>query len=277
MQYCTDTQSLPGLPPGGPASDAAQPLAVPHGARRGALPVMSQAEKAARADAKRRALLAFLAGGEVWTVCEIAAQIIGASPRRAAATLAAMERDALIASEVLDWGGRKMKIFGVTHHGLAVAGQFDSPAFERSRTNPAYVAHKLAGQRARLAAEAFGWRDWQPERVMRIRGVREGWAKIPDAVATAPNGVVCALEIERHVKSKKRMAELLPEYILEINRGRYKVVIFLCPPGVEGLVKEAMGRVLSMKLNGEMVAVTDEHRARFRYIGFDQWPGVKRG
>jgi len=268
MQYCHDTASLPGLPPGGPAPDAA-----PAGARRGALPVMSQAEKLVRADAKRRAILSFLASGEVWTVVEIAAQLIGASSRRAAAALAAMERDALIASETLAYGGRSIKLYGVTPHGCAVAGVFDAPHFEKGRTNPAYIQHRLEGQRCRLAAEAAGWTAWQSERSLRIQAAKEGgWKKIPDALATNPQGERVAVEVERFCKTPKRYSEIIVAYLIDIKSSRYHHVDFVSPPGVGLLLQRAMERILVVKVNGESVQINNSHRARFRYYSFDNWP-----
>lgn len=276
MQYCQETASLPGLPPGGPAQEAAQPPAAPVGARRGALPVMSQAEKAARAGAKRSAILAFLASGEVWTTVDIAAQLIGASSRRAAAALAAMEeRDSLIASETLAYGGRQIKIYGITPHGLATVGAFDQPHFEKGRTNPSYIQHRLEGQRCRLAAEAAGW-SWQPERAIRIQAGREGWRKIPDALAIKA-GERVAIEIERHVKTPKRYAECMVSFLQDIKAGRYHHVLFLSPPGVENLIRRSMEHVQIVKVGGDSVTITPAHRARFRYCSFNNWPGVNHG
>lgn len=275
MQYCHDTASLPGLPPGGPAPDAAQGHGAPCGARRGALPVMTQAEKTARADQKRTAILQFLASGEVWTTAEIAAQLIGASKRRAVATLGGMERDSLIASETLAYGGRQIKIYGITPHGCAVAGTFDAPHFEKGRTNPAYYQHRLEGQRCRLAAEAAGW-SWQPERAIRIQAGREGWRKIPDALAIKA-GERVAIEIERHVKTPKRYAECIVSFLQDIKAGRYHHVLFLSPPGVQTLVQRSMERVQIVKVGGNSVTITSAHRARFRFASFTNWPGVNHG
>ncbi len=266
MQYCTDTQSLPGLPPGGPAPESA-----PVGARRGALPVMTQAEKVARRATKRNAALSFLAS-EVWTVAEIAAAICGTSKRRAVATLDAMERDALIASESLAYGGRSLKLYGITPHGLATVGAFDAPHFERGRTNPAYIQHRLEGQRCRLAAEAAGWTGWQSERLMRIQASREGWKKVPDALAINPQGERVAVEVERFCKTLKRYSEIIVSYLIDIKSSRYHHVDFVCPPGVETLVQRAMARVQIVKVNGDQVQINDSHRARFRYYSFTNWP-----
>lgn len=273
MQNCPNTADLPGLPPGGPAPEPAQPAGAP----RGALPSMTHAQRMARAKDKRTALLSFLACGEVWTVVDVAAQVMGVSRRRALDALAAMERDHLITSEVLSVASRPTTLFGITAHGSAVADAFDSPAFEKGRTNPSWVEHRVAGQRLRLAAEAAGWRDWLPERALRARTAIEGWKKIPDAVATSPAGDVTAIEVERHCKTPKRYAELWLAYLQDMKANRFKRVHFVCPPGVEVLVARAMARVTHVKLNGEAVAITDAHRARFSFFNFNNYPGDSNG
>lgn len=273
MQNCDKTQSLPGLPPGGPVPVLAQPA----GASRGALPAMSHAERMARAADKRTALLDFLASGEVWTVVDVAADVIGTSRRRALDTLAAMERDALIASDPIQVGGRQTTLYGITPHGCAVADRFDCPHFEKSRTNPSWVEHRVAGQRMRLAAEAAGWKNWLPERALRVRAAAEGWKKIPDAVGTNPAGEVVAVEVENHCKTPKRYAELFLAYIQDMKAERFYRVAFICPPGVEVLVAKSMARVTHVKLSGELVAITDKHRARFGYFNFNNWPGDGNG
>ncbi len=273
MQNCDKTHSLPGLPPGGPAPVLAQPA----GASRGALPAMSHAERMTRAQDKRSALLSFLASGEVWTTPEIAAQVVGCSRRRALDALAAMERDALIASDTVSVAGRQTTLYGITPHGCAAADAFDTPHFEKGRTNPSWVEHRVAGQRMRLAAEAAGWTNWLPERALRVRAAAEGWKKIPDAVGTNPAGEVVAIEIERHCKTPKRYAELWLAYIQDMKAGRFRRVAFVCPPGVEALVAKSMARVTHVKLAGELVEITDKHRARFSYFNFNNWPGDGNG
>ena len=273
MQNCDQTIDLPGLPPGGPAPMPAQPA----GASRGALPAMTHAQRQARAQDKRSAILSFLASGEVWTVVDVAAEVIGASRRRALDTLAAMERDALIASDTVSVAGRQVTLYGITPHGCATADMFDCPHFEKARTNPSWVEHRVAGQRMRLAAEAAGWTNWLPERVLRVRAAAGGWKKIPDAVGTNPAGEVVAIEIERHCKTPKRYAELWLAYIQDMKADRFRRVAFVCPPGVEVLVAKSMARVTHVKLAGEPVEINDKHRARFSYFNFQNFPGGFNG
>lgn len=241
------------------------------------IPQMTAVERMARAAEKRAAILSFLATGEVWTTAEIAALVAGTSRRRALDTLAAMERDALIAGEALTYAGKPLTLYGITAHGCAVADAFDCPHFEKGRTNPSWIEHRLCTQRMRLAAEAAGWRGWYGERVMRIRASKEGWKKVPDALAETPDGEMVAVEIERHCKTPKRYGELILAYLQEIKAGRYSQVHFVCPAGVETLVQKAMARVTHIKHLGERVEVTPAHRARFRYANFNHWPEVAHG
>lgn len=273
MQNCPNTADLPGLPPGGPAPETAQPAGAP----RGALPSMTHAQRMARAQDKRSAMLSFLSSGEVWTVIDVASQVMGVSRRRALDALAAMEREHLITSETLSVGARATTLYGITPHGCAVADAFDCPAFEKGRANPSWVEHRVAGQRLRLAAEAAGWTNWQPERTLRARAAQEGWKKIPDAVAMSPAGDVVAIEVERHCKTPKRYTELLLAYLQDMKSGRVKFVHFVCPPGVEVLVARAMARVTHVKLNGEAVQLTETHRARFSFYSCRNWPGDSNG
>lgn len=266
MQTCDKTRDLPGLPAGGPVPDALP--AKPAGRAPAA---MTAEQKAERTAAKRGAVLAFLASGEVWTTVAIAAELMQASTRRAAAALDAMERDGLLSSEIIRHGGRSPRVYGITAHGCAVADAFDSPTFERGRINPAYMAHHIDGQTARLAAEAAGWTKWQPERVMRIRALAEGWKKIPDAISRNTAGDLVAIEIERNCKTPKRYAELIISYIREIQAKRYKYVVFICPDGVETLVERSMLRVTHVKIDGEYIEIKPEHRARFKYVSFSVW------
>lgn len=272
MQNCDQTHDLPGLPPGGPAPEPAQPAGAP----RGALPSMTHAQRMARAQDKRSALLSFLSS-EVWTVIDVAALAMNVSRRRALDALAAMERDHLIASETLSVASRPTTLYGITPHGCAVADAFDCPAFEKGRTNPSWVEHRVCGQRLRLAAEAAGWRNWLPERAVRAQAALEGWKKVPDAVAANPAGDVVAIEVERHVKTPKRYSELWLQYLQDMKAGRVKFVHFVSPPGVDLLVARAMARVTHVKLNGEAVQLTDAHRARFSFFSFSNWPGDSNG
>jgi hypothetical protein len=164
-----------------------------------------------------------------------------------------------------------MRLWGITPHGAAMAGQFDAPLFELGRTNPSWIHHRLDTQRMRLAAEAAGWHEWTTERNLQGKSLK----KVPDAAAVDPQGQRVAIEIERHCKTAKRYQEIILAYLQEIKAGRFAQVDFVCPDGVEALVQRAFERVQSVKYQGETVLLTDAHRSRFSFSSFSAWPGVR--
>lgn len=236
-------------------------------------PRMTRQEQQLRIQEKRKRLLGFLASGEVYTSVQIAAQLLDVSRPAAVKTLVAMERDQALKSEVHRIDGHALRIYGITPHGLACADAFDSPFFELGRTNSNWIPHRLDTQRMRLKAEALGWRDWMGERSL----LKLGLKKVPDASARNLGNELVAIEIERHCKTPKRYQQLIVAYLQEIKSGRFHHVDFVCPSGIELLVKRAMEKVTNVKFAGMDVAVTESHRARFHFYSFDNWPEVNRG
>lgn len=237
---------------------------------RAAPPRMTEAEIDARSSAKRKQVLDFLASGEVCSSTDVIGLLLGCSRPRAVATLGSLERDHALKSEFLLVGGRRVRLWGITAHGLALADRVDGAAFELGKSNPSYVPHRLDCQRLRLAAEAAGWRDWIPERVLRGRNMR----KVPDAISLDPAGHRVAVEVERHCKTPKRYAELMVAYLLEIKAGEVREVHFVCPAGVAALVRKCMARIVEVRHAGQRIPVEDAHRARFNYFDFSEWPPI---
>ena len=224
----------------------------------------------ARRELKQQRMLAFLAGGETYTSTELAAKIMGVSRVNALRTLRGMERDALVKSEKHHGPSKHyLVLWGITDHGAGMCGVDDAPIFQLGRTNPSYIPHRLDGQRMRLAAEAAGWSDWTPERMMSGRGM----TKVPDAAATNPGGERVAIEIERNAKTTKRYVEIVLAYIQAFKSGTFHHVDFVCPtPQIKEAVQRRVGLVRSVKYAGESVQLTDTHRARFRFFDFTTWP-----
>lgn len=233
------------------------------------LPQMTHAERTARAQAKTDVLLKFLGSGEVFTTAQVAATLWNVDRRRAAAGMRSMEKRGLLKSEMHDVRAQDVLVFGITPHGLALSDNYGNPRHEMGRTNGAQIEHRICGQRMRIKAEAAGWTDWTPERVIRLT---PGLKKIPDAAATNPAGNRIAVEIERSIKTPKRYQEIIVAYLLEIKAGRYSEVHYVSPQGVEKLVRGTFDRIESVKFGGEIVKLEAKHRARFKFFSFDEWP-----
>ena len=232
---------------------------------------MSFSDKQARAAEKRQAILEFLASGETYTTLAVAARVMGCSDRSAIRTLDALIRDGAMKSESLFVQSRRIRLFGITPHGLALANEFDSSYFEPGRTNPSYVPHHLATQQARLAAEAGGWSGWQPGKTLG----KAGFLKVPDALATRPDGTTVAIEIERHAKTKKRYEQVISCHLQEITKKSWGEVHYLTPPELILPLQNIFQRIETIPVKGERVQLVDKHRARFRFFSLAEWPSTR--
>ena len=236
------------------------------------LPAMSFLEKQARAADKRQAILAFLASGETYTTLSISAQVMKCSVRAARDTLDSLIRGLALKSEALSVNSRKILIYGITPHGLALANMIDRPFFELGRTNSSYVPHHLTTQTARLAAEAAGWSDWQPGKALH----KCGYLKVPDALATRAGGMKIAIEIERHAKTKRRYEEVFSLHLQEITKKSWSEVHYLAAPELVRPLQNIFQRIETIPVKGERVALEEKHRARFRFFSMADWPTTSK-
>ena len=233
---------------------------------------MTFAEKQARRDEKRSAILLFLASGEGYTNLQIAARVMKCSIRAARDTLDALVRDGALKSESLFVQSRNIRIFGITPHGLALVNETEGPYFELGRTNSSYVPHHLATQTARLAAEAAGWTNWQPGKIL----YKTGLLKVPDALCVTLDHRKVAIEIERHIKTKKRYEEILSLHLQEITKKSWHEVHYLTQPELITPLQNIIQRIETIPVKGERVVLEEKHRDRFSFYSLADWP-TQRG
>jgi DNA-binding MarR family transcriptional regulator len=232
------------------------------------IPFMTHIERTKRAEAKAQTVCEFLASGEIYSTPEIIAQLLGLDRSRAVACLKTLEKQGFLRSEQHYFEGRHQRIYGVTPQGLALADACDHPYFEGGKTNQGWIPHRLACQRTRLKAAAEGWTGWTPERILRLD---KSLKKIPDAVATNPQGQMVALEVERNVKTQKRYADLLVIYLKSIKAGKFSEVHYIAPAGIEKLLERTITNIKSVKVGSEVVQITAEHLSKFKFFNFETW------
>lgn len=233
------------------------------------IPRMTRAQINARAQAKEVLVLDFLASGEVWTTPQVIAPLLGLSLRRAFDQVQKMERDGLVITEKIELG-RGVTLCGITAQGLAYSTHpraAETARFEPGRVSESFVHHHIDTQRARLAAEAAGW-TWEPGKMLYNRG----WHKVPDALATSPQGERVAIEIERTIKTPLRYSQIIPAALRDVKAGRYDRVVYLSPQGRADAVERALRRVSVVKVGGDSVRLTDQHWARFSFANLADWP-----
>ncbi|MGE0073439.1 MAG: hypothetical protein AB7S55_10330 [Thiomonas sp.] len=232
------------------------------------IPRMSRAQINARAQAKEKIVLDFLASGEVWTTEPILCRLLSLSARRVQVLLTRMARDGLVKSEKVEGFGRLRRAWGITPTGIAFSENAapDCPRFE-SLPSLQFMQHHLDTQRARLQAEAAGW-AWKAGKLL----YNTGLLKVPDALATSPTGERIAVEIERTIKTPLRYQQIIPQALRDIKSGRYDRVQYISPQNRADAVERALRRVSVVKVGGDNVKLTDAHWARFSFSNLSDWP-----
>jgi hypothetical protein len=237
---------------------------------------MTRAEVLARVEEKRNALLRFLCSGEVYTSLQIAAAVMGVSERSARDTLKALVRDRLIKVDA----GLPQKVYGLSAHGIAMT-EGAHPAcreFQAGKLNPSYLNHHIQTQWARLVAEAAGWTEWIPGRVLYAENEKR-LKKLPDAIAKRPDGRMVALEVENFTKSNKRIAVVIGLHLQQITAGHYQLVYYLTPhPKAQRRAFDKISVVpinsKNEKKNGvQKITLTDAHRRRLIVRDMSGWKG----
>lgn len=232
------------------------------------IPAMTHDERIKRAQDKAQTVCEFLASGEIYSTPEIIASLLNLDRSRAVACLKTLEKQGFVRSEEHYFEGRHQKIYGVTPQGLALADACQNPHFEGGRTNAGWIPHRLAVQRMRVKSVSEGWTNWTPERILRLDKTLK---KIPDAVATNPDGKRVALEIERSVKTSKRYADLLIIYLKAVKAGKYDEVQYISPAGVDKLVERTITSIKKVKIGKDSVEITPAHHAKFKFFNFENW------
>jgi hypothetical protein len=165
-----------------------------------------------------------------------------------------------------------MVIWGITAHGAATSARDGEPiavrAFEPSKVSTTTLGHSLDVQLMQLRAERAGWK-WQPS----FGEFSRSEAKYADAVGTRPDGQKVAMEIERTVKTVKRYAEILAAHLAARKGGKWEWIYYLSPDDVvRNRVRRAFQEICRARWRGQIVEITDGHRAPFRFFSYnDDW------
>jgi hypothetical protein len=243
--------------------------------------LLTKTERDARRNGKRSRLLRFLRQ-ELWSTAEILGSVMEIRARQAIhRSLAGFEADGLIRRHGIEQLGGQLTLWGITAHGQGMA--FDpeneqpvSAYFEPSKVSPSHVAHALALQRLRIAAEAEGWSEWtNGDRL----GPLAGGAKRPDALAKMPSGQRVAIEIERHIKTKKRYEAILASCLQAIRRGEFAAVVWVCPtPDLARRLSAIVLGIQAVPIGGQRVPVDPErHHPRLVFASAKDWlPAAQR-
>lgn len=232
---------------------------------------MCPEERTARAAQKRAMLMGFLASGEVYTTLKVAAALLDTSERNALRLLQGFVKEKLLSIDERSIGyGAKIKVYGATHFSLCLnKANHHLDEFHIGKLNLSFLNHHTQTQLIRIKAERKGWNEWVPGRVLHKQ---VGMRKIPDALATRPDGRRAALEVELNLKSKTRFSVVLALHLSQIvNEKKYDLVYYFTPH--KAALDRAFSAVQHVIIDGKKITLNDSHRARFKTFDIKTWEG----
>jgi len=233
---------------------------------------MSYAEKQSRAVFKRSTLMGFLASGEVWTTLSVTAELLQTTERNALRLLQTLVKEKLIKVDEGIVEHSNLKLYGISDHGIAVTESANPGcrAFQIGKTNPSYVQHHVQGQILRIRGEQAGWTDFMPGKLLLVDNASR-LKKLPDGLCTRSDSRRCAWEIERYVKSPKRLTDVLSAHLQQIVGKHYDYVYYFVPD--VAAQQRAFAKVEFVVVDGNKIKLNETHRARFKVCDIKGWQG----
>jgi len=232
---------------------------------------MTPQERMARSVQKKAILAGFLASGEVYTTLKVVAVLLGTSERNALRLLQGMVKEKLLRIDERSVGyGARIKIYGATNFALCLSNAHPMiEEFHVGKLNLSFLNHHIHTQLIRIKAERNGWNGWVPGRVLYKQA---GMKKIPDALATRPDGHRAAFEVELNLKSKSRFSVVLAQHLSQIvNQRKYDLVYYITPH--KAALDRAFSAVQYVVIDGKKITLNDSHKARFKTFDIKTWKG----
>jgi hypothetical protein len=236
--------------------------------------ITNHADRSTRIEAKRAAVLGFLAY-EGYTTAPVLELLLGLQRNAVYRTLKAMERDGLVRGQSVASLGGPVTVWGLTPHGAIArldpeAEDFNPTYFEPGRVSPLTVMHTIDVQRARLFLTAQGWTDWKTDRQLHevAKAQPKTWLKVPDGFGIAPDGARVALEVERTFKTIKRYEAVMASYLQMVRAGTIDRVQYLCPTKTEvnaARMQRVFQSIKAVPVAGQRVELRPDHYARFSF------------
>ena len=242
--------------------------------------ITNKAAQRERIAEKRKKVLDWLAVEGFSTVAMLA-KVLDVQHNAAYKTCKAMEADGLVAPDSIQWMGHTVNLVTLTAHGAMMHAEpgEDYDYHQRGKVAASTVAHAMDIQTARLAALRAGWTDWQSDHRNQIKASKDDrWLKVPDALATTPEGELVAIEIERTSKTTKRYQDIIGAYLQLIHKGIFFFFLYVSPtPGLAARLQALFARLDSftaVNQHGqiERIPLTDSRRSYFSFQDLEGWP-----
>lgn len=176
-------------------------------------------------EAKQAAVLEFLSI-ETFSTPVVLSCFLGLSVATTRRLCLAMEKDGLLLREKHFIEGRANDVFGITQKGLVVGNiEPDGALFELERIKSQFITHRLECQRVGIWCMKNGYKFLFESQIR-----NNSYKKLPDGLWFHQEFGKIAVEIELEVKSKKRLSEIFPRYLSQMEGdGHFDMVLYLVP------------------------------------------------
>ena len=162
-------------------------------------------------------------------------------------------------------------LYGITNNGLHVAQSdqdkiTDWQYFEPSKVNPITLDHQLGIQKIHAICLKLGL-YFMPGREL---GSRADSDKISDGVINIFGNKI-ALEMERHVKSRRRYDAVIYNYLKLVKTGEYQSILYVSDTAEKTeRIKKAIHSLdkITMKVNGRNKDLKINPEVHFSYFDF---------
>lgn len=238
-------------------------------------------ERKARTEQKRRLIIRFLRT-ETFSTPAVLSELIGtADSRTISRTANALERDGLVAREVVTVGWRNIHLIGITPHGQAMAWRHDDgeplieKVYERGRVGLTVIDHTLDLQRLRIRLSRAGWKGWtNADQIAPSARANAAIAsksyKRPDALARHPSRGLLAIECERSVKSRKRYQAIIESHLSSIKTGSFSAVVWTCPTlELATALRRVLESIEYVRVQGQSMKLGQDERAKLLVTDYE--------
>lgn len=173
--------------------------------------------------------------------------------------------------------GRPQKIIGITELGHAYAWELDETptnrrVFNPSKISPAMFAHEDDLQKLRISAIQNNWQNWRNAKHL---GTRMGATKYPDAIACSPDNVTYCIEIEREIKSSKRLRTIFASHLAMRKKRHWENILYLCPS--TDMAKRLAHKASTLSYltwEGRRIPLRNEHLIPFTFADYDYFKSI---
>lgn len=238
----------------------------------------SYADRMARAVDKRRRLLAFLRT-EIWTTGDVVGELLDIRHPHTIRSLIhkLVAEELLISDQLILPNGKTIKLIGITLNGQAHAADLVGKDiilrhYEKGRVGLSTIHHTLDLQMLRIRFAKAGWKGWTyADRLPPDQKSRNPHR--PDAISVHPDGQRYAIEVERHLKTKKRYEAIIGHHLTAIRGGVYDRVLYATPTAIEGgALVSILSRINRVMVAGQSIPFTDKERALFAVTSYEGAP-----